>query len=120
MRLYGFWRSTATWRVRIGLHHKGIAFDYTPVNLRSGEQLADEYARINPMKQVPVLELDDGTRLTQSMPILDFLDETHPVPPLLPKHPLLRARSRQEAEIVVSGIQPLQNTSTQKYVADQL
>jgi maleylpyruvate isomerase len=120
MKLYGFWRSTATWRVRIGLHAKRLAFDYQPVSLTSGEQHGDEFRRINPMRQVPVLELDDGTRLSQSMAILHFLDETFRDPPLLPESPLLRARVRQLSELVVSGIQPLQNTGVQRYLADQL
>jgi maleylpyruvate isomerase len=116
MKLFGFWRSTATWRVRIGLAWKGLAYDYQPVHLfrDGGDQNRDDYARVNPMRQVPVLELDDGTRLTQSMAILDFLEATHPAPPLFPATPLLRARARELAEIVVSGIQPLQNTSVQR------
>jgi len=122
MKLYGFWRSTATWRVRIGLAWKGIAYDYQPVHLRrgGGEQNAEGWERINPMRQVPVLELDDGVRLTQSMAILDYLDETQPEPPLFPSGKLARARARQLAELVVSGIQPLQNTSVQRYVHEEL
>jgi len=120
MKLYGFWRSTCTWRVRIGLAMKGIDYHYHPVNLLKGEQHQNELARKNPMHQVPALELDDGTVLTQSMAILDWLDETHPEPPLLPRTPLLRARARQLAEIIASGIQPLQNTGTQNHVRDAL
>jgi maleylpyruvate isomerase len=122
MKLYGFWRSTATWRVRIGLHWKGIAYEYQPIHLTrdGGAQNAPGYEQINPMRQVPVVELDDGTRLTQSMAILDYFEETQPEPPLLPKAPLERMRARQLAEIVVSGIQPLQNTSVQLYVREQL
>ena len=120
MKLYGFWRSTCTWRVRIALELKGIEHEYQPVHLLKGEQHQDGYARKNPMRQVPLLELDDGTPLAQSMAILDYLDEVYPEPPLLPPEPLLRARARKLAEIVASGIQPLQNTSTQKYVREQL
>jgi maleylpyruvate isomerase len=120
MKLYGFWRSTATWRARLGLHWKGIDFTYQPVSLSANEQHSDSYAQVNPMRQVPVLELDDGTRISQSMAILHYLEETQPEPALLPKTPLLRARSRQLAELIVSGIQPLQNTGVQRYVADQL
>lgn len=120
MKLYGFWRSTATWRVRIGLGLKGIEHSYQPIKLTSDEQNRNEYARINPMRQVPVLELDDGVRLTQSMAILDYLDETHPEPALLPRDPLLRARARQLSELIVSGIQPLQNTSVQHHLREDL
>ena len=104
MKLYGFWRSTCTWRVRIALAMKGIEHQYQPVHLQKGEQHGDEFARKNPMRQVPLLELDDGTCLAQSMAILDHLDEQYPDPPLLPKAPLLRARARQLAEIIASGI----------------
>ena len=120
MKLYGFWRSTATWRVRLGLHWKGIEFFYQPVSLSNNEQNSDQYAQVNPMRQVPVLELDDGTRISQSMAILHYLDETQPDPPLLPATPLLRARARQLSELVVSGIQPLQNTGVQRHLADDL
>jgi maleylpyruvate isomerase len=120
MKLYGFWRSTATWRVRLGLHWKGIEFFYQPVSLSKSEQHSEDYRRVNPMRQVPVLELADGTRISQSMAILHYLEETHPDPPLLPKTPLERARARQLSELVVSGIQPLQNTGVQRYLADEL
>jgi maleylpyruvate isomerase len=120
MKLYSFWRSTCSWRVRIALQLKGVAYHYQPVNLAGGEQHGDEYARLNPMRQVPVLELDDGTRIAQSMAILDWLDATHPDPPLQPRALMDRVRARQQAEIITSGIQPLQNTSTQSYVRDQL
>jgi maleylpyruvate isomerase len=120
MRLYGFWRSTCTWRVRIALQLKAVEYQYQPINLVEGEQNQDDYGRVNPMRQVPVLELDDGTRLAQSMAILDWLDATHPEAPLLPRALMDRVRARQQAEIIVSGIQPLQNTSTQSYVRDEM
>lgn len=122
MKLYGFWRSSATWRVRIGLAYKGIAYDYQPVDLikGGGEQHRADYVAINPMKQVPVLELDDGTRLTQSLPILEYLDEVHPEPPLLPRDPIPRARVRQIAEMINSGVQPLQNTAVRRHVEEVL
>ncbi len=130
MRLYGFWRSSATWRVRIALAHKGLAYEYVPVDLRSadgGEQHAPGYAAINPMRQVPVLELGPADaslrtrlRLTQSMAILEMLEEVWPDPPLLPADPALRAHVREIAELVNAGIQPLQNTGVQQYVKDAL
>ena len=117
VRLWGYWRSSASWRVRIALHHKGIDFEYLPVHLvkDGGQQFSDEHRARNPLEQVPVLEVD-GVRLTQSMAILEWLEETHPELPLLPRDPVARARARQLAEIVNSGIQPLQHLSAQKYV----
>lgn len=125
MRLYGFWRSTATWRVRIALAHKGVAYEYVPVHLTKdgGEQHRPEFAARNPMRHVPVLELElNGTvrQLAESMAILEHLEEAFPSPSLLPKDPFLRARARQLAMLVVSGIQPLQNTKVQRHVANDL
>jgi len=105
--LYGYFRSSATWRVRLGLHLKGLAFEYRPVNLLKGEQRADDYLRVNPMGAVPSLVVD-GRVLTESLAILHFLDETHPAPPLLPADPFLRARVRALAEHVNSEMQPFQ------------
>lgn len=114
MRLRTYWRSSSAWRVRIGLALKGIEHEAIFVHLlrEGGDQNRPEYAETNPMLQVPVLEVDgpQGTfRLTQSMAILEYLDEAHPEPPLLPKTAELRARARELAEIVNSGVQPLQN-----------
>jgi maleylpyruvate isomerase len=125
MKLYGFWRSTATWRVRIALRYKGIAHEYEPVNLgkNGGEQNSAAFREVNPMRQVPVLELTHANavrRLTQSMAILEYLEEAFPDPALLPTDAFLRARARQLAEMIVSGIQPLQNTSVQRWVKDEL
>lgn len=112
MTLYGFWRSSATWRVRIALAHKGLAHEYVPVDLIKGDQHQPAHRARNPMGSVPVLDLEvDGRprRLAESMAILELLEELHPEPPLLPKDRFLRAR--QLALLVVSGIQPLQNSS---------
>jgi maleylpyruvate isomerase len=115
MKLYNFWRSSASWRVRIGLAWKGLSYEYVPIHLvrDGGEQHGEAYRAVNPMEQVPTLELDDGRRLSQSLAILEYLEETVPEPPLLPREPYLRAKARQLAEIVNAGIQPLQNTDTQ-------
>ena len=117
--LHNYWRSSASHRVRIGLGLKGLAYEYVVVNIVQAQQHAELYRAKNPMAQVPTLELteDDGTvrSLSQSLPILEYLDERWPSPPILPKDPYLRARTRALAEIVNSGIQPLQNlTTTQK------
>jgi len=109
VRLYAYWRSSSAWRVRIVLHHKGLPFAITSVHLREGDQHAPEHTARNAMAQIPVLELDDGTCLAQSVAILEYLEETHPEPAMLPADPIARARVRQAVEIINSGIQPLQN-----------
>ncbi len=118
--LHSYWRSSASHRVRSGLGLKGLAYDYVAVNILHKEQLADAYRARNPMAQVPTLEIteDDGRvqSITQSLPILEYLDERFPTPPILPKDLYLRARCRALAEIVNSGIQPLQNLSVTKAV----
>jgi maleylpyruvate isomerase len=120
-KLYGFWRSSATWRVRIGLCYKGLDYDVQPVDLRKngGEQHSEAYRALNPMRQVPLLEFEEGGRthrLTQSLAILEYLEERYPEPRLLPAEPFLRVQARRLAEIVNAGIQPYQNTGTQQYV----
>jgi maleylpyruvate isomerase len=126
MRLYSYWRSSASWRVRIALGYKGLSHEYRAIHLvrDGGQQYAPEYREINPLSQVPVLELEeDGTlrRIAQSMAILEYLEERFPDPPLLPSEPWRRARARMLAEIVNSGIQPFQNgPSVLGYVKDTL
>lgn len=114
MKLYNYWRSSASWRVRIALAYKGIAYEYVAVNILPavGENRADQYRALNPMTQVPTLVLDDGRQISQSMAILEYLEELAPKPSLLPADPYLRARARQLAELVNSGIQPFQNLPT--------
>jgi maleylacetoacetate isomerase len=122
-RLFGFWRSTATWRVRIALNLKGVPYEYVPVRLGRAEHRTPEFLAKNPMAHVPVLEIDlGGTRrfLAESIAIIELLDEVHPLPALLPKDPFLRTRARQLALLVASGIQPLQNTKVQSWVRDEL
>lgn len=116
MKLYGYWRSSASWRARIGLAWKEIPYEYVPVHLlrEGGEQHGDAHRARNPMRQVPTLEWTEGGetfRVSQSMAILEYLEDRYPERPLLPKTPFLRAKARQLAEIVNSGIQPLQNLS---------
>lgn len=112
LRLYGYWRSSSSWRVRIGLELKGLDWEYRAVNLQAKEQWSEAHRARSPLGQVPVLEVEDGgraLRLVQSMAILEWLDERFPRPPLLPSDPEGRARVRALAEHVNSGIQPLQN-----------
>jgi maleylpyruvate isomerase len=122
--LYSYWRSSSSWRVRIGLHLKGVPFVYRAIHLLKdgGEQWLPEHLKRNPTGQVPVLEAtgEDGKThaLGQSLAILEFLDEAFPAPPLLPLDPFRRARARQIAEIVNSGIQPYQNLSVLRRVSE--
>ncbi len=116
MKLYGYWRSSCSWRVRIALNHKGLPYENVSVHLvkDGGEQHGEAHRARNPMRTVPTLELTEGGRvlhLSQSLAILEYLEERHPSPPLLPAEPLERARVRMLAEMVNSGIQPLQNLS---------
>lgn len=125
MKLYGFWRSTSAWRVRIALAYKGIEYDYVPVHLRrgGGEQHRPEFRAKNPIGHVPVLDLAIGgheRQLGESMAILELLEELHPSPALLPSDPFLRARARQVAFLITSGVQPLQNTVVRLWVEREL
>lgn len=109
MRLHGYFRSSAAYRVRIALNLKGVKVDHAFRHLRKGEQRAADYLAMNPQGLVPTLELDDGAMLTQSLAILEWLDETYPAPPLLPADPLKRARVRAFALAIACETHPLQN-----------
>ena len=106
-KLYGFWRSLATYRVRVALALKGIEVEQVSINLLQGKQHADEYKKINPQGVVPALVIDGAPPLFQSIAILEYLEETHPKPPLLPADARGRARVRGLAQIVVSDGHPL-------------
>jgi maleylacetoacetate isomerase len=108
--LYSAWRATAPYRVRIGLALKGVAYDYSALDLIKGDQRGPEYQAVNPQKLTPALDLGGGRVLTQSLSILEWLEETHPEPPLLPKAPLDRQAVRAMALIVACDIHPLNNT----------
>jgi maleylpyruvate isomerase len=109
MKLHGYFRSSAAYRVRIALNLKGLSTDHLPHHLRKGEQCAPAYLAINPQGLVPTLERDDGTALTQSLAIIEWLDETHPNPPLLPEDPLRRAKARAFALAIACDVHPVQN-----------
>ncbi|KSB89136.1 maleylacetoacetate isomerase [Caulobacter vibrioides] len=109
MVLHGYFRSTASWRVRIALGLKGLAADQVFHHLRRGEQRAPDYLLINPQGLLPALALDDGRVLTQSLAICEYLDETHPEPPLLPSDPVARAQVRAVAQAIACDIHPVQN-----------
>jgi len=114
--LYSYWRSQATYRVRIALHLKGIAVEDRFIHLEKGEQSTAEYRAVNPLMTVPSLVLDDGTVLTESMAILEYLDEAYPAPMLLPKAPLDRARVRAIAQIAVADSHPLMVPRVRHYL----
>lgn len=110
MQLHGYFRSSASWRVRIALNLKGLAVTHVPHHLRRGEQRAPNYLALNPQGLVPALELDDGTVLTQSLAIIEWLEEAYPIPALLPPVDLVqRARVRAFALVLAADTHPLQN-----------
>ena len=116
MKLYEGWRSSASWRVRWALALKQISYDSVLVDIEAGEQFT-ALASLNPLRAVPTLELDDGRVLTESVAIIEWLDETCPGPPLLPRDPFARAHVRELVQIVNSGIHPLQNTAVRKAIS---
>jgi maleylacetoacetate isomerase len=116
VKLYTFFRSSAAFRVRIALNLKGLTYEPQFVSLPKGDHRKPEYARVNPQALVPTLELDDGTRLTQSLAIIEFLDEKHPQPRLVPKDALGRARVRSLALLIACEIHPLNNLRALNYL----
>lgn len=116
MKLYGYFRSGAAWRVRIGLHLKGVEFETIPIDLRANAQRAPEWLARNPQGLVPALELDDGTLLTQSLAILEWLDETRPEPPFLPLDAVERAKVRAVVLAIAADTHPIQNLGTLKRI----
>ena len=123
MRLYAYYRSSASYRVRIALYHKQLAFEITPVSLVENQHQSETHRARNPMQQIPVLEVEHEGRtvqLAQSMAIILYLDARHPERRLLPADALDRARAVELAEIVNAGIQPLQNTGVVRYLRDEL
>lgn len=122
MKLYGYWRSTSSYRVRIALALKGVPVEHVPVHLvrGGGEQLQPAYRAINPQARLPSLALDDGTVLTQSPAILEYLEERYPDPPLLPADPVARAHVRALAAIVGCDIHPLHNSGPLNHLRGDL
>ncbi len=120
MKLYNYFRSSASFRVRIALELKGLAYDYVPVHLARGDHKLPAYAAVSPTALVPTLELDGGERLGQSMAIIEYLDETHPEPALLPADAMGRARVRALAQLVACEIHPLNNLRVLKYLVREL
>jgi len=108
--LHSAWRATAPYRVRIGLQLKGCAYDYHPIDLIGGQQREPEYRAVNPQGLTPALDLGDGHVLAQSLAILEWLEETRPEPPILPRAAIDRAMVRRMAGIIACDIHPLNNT----------
>lgn len=117
--LHSAWRATAPYRVRIGLGLKGLDYDYSPVDLIKGEQRLPAFRALNPQGLTPALEVD-GRVLTQSLAILEWLEETRPEPPLLPKDPFDRQLVRTMALIIACDIHPLNNTRVGRYLNKEL
>ncbi len=121
LKLYNYYRSSASFRVRIALNIKGLNYDYVPVHLTrgGGQQFASEFKALNADALIPVLD-DDGHVLTQSLAIIEYLDETHPEPPLLPTSPVDRAYVRGFALTIACEIHPLNNLRVLRYLVKEL
>lgn len=109
LTLHGYWRSSAAYRVRIALNLKGVSYDQVTYDLRQKAEKADAFATLNPQKLVPALQTDTGAILTQSLAILEWLEEAHPEPTLLPEKPVDRAHVRAMCNLVACDIHPLNN-----------
>ncbi|RZJ15352.1 MAG: maleylacetoacetate isomerase [Acidovorax sp.] len=120
MQLYNYFRSSASYRVRIALAIKGLGYEYVPVHLVKGEHQQPAYTRLAADALVPTLVTDDGVALAQSMAIIEYLEETHPTPALLPPEPLARARVRALAQMVACEIHPINNLRVLKYLVREL
>lgn len=122
MKLYSYYRSSAAYRVRIALNIKGLAYETVSVHLTKdgGHNRRPEYHAVNPQMRVPSFVTDAGDVLIQSLAIIEYLDETHPEPPLLPKETLARAHARALAQIVACDIHPLNNVGPLRYLKREL
>lgn len=116
MKLYGYWRSSASYRVRIALALKGVEAQHIAVNLRTGEQGQGEHMARNPQGYLPVLELEDGTQLTQSLAIMDYIDAMFREPNLMPKDAVKRSKILAASLMIAADIHPIQNLSVLKYI----
>jgi maleylacetoacetate isomerase len=120
MKLFSFWRSLASFRVRIALKIKDLNFDVVSKDLLNGDQFNPDYINLNPQGMVPALVLDDGDILTQSVAILEYLKEVYPDPPLMPRDPMARARVRAISMIAVADTHPLVVPRVRKYILQKI
>ncbi|MFD1711016.1 maleylacetoacetate isomerase [Ottowia sp. GY511] len=120
MKLYNYFRSSASFRVRIALNLKGLSYEYLPVHLAKGEHRRAEFTSLSSEGLVPLLELDNGQRITQSMAIIEYLEETHPQSALLPADAIGRARVRALAQLIACEVHPLNNLRVLKYLTHEL
>ncbi len=122
MKLYSYFRSSAAYRARIALNLKGLSYDMVPVHLvkDGGHNRRPEFRAVNPQMRVPALVAPGGEVLIQSLAIIEYLDETHPEPPLLPKDPIARAKVRGLAQLIACDIHPLNNSGTLRYLKDRM
>jgi maleylacetoacetate isomerase len=122
VKLYTYFRSSAAYRVRIALNLKGLPSEMIPVHLQKegGLNRKPEYRAVNPQMRLPALELDSGDVLIQSLAIIEYLDEVHPKPPLLPRDPLERAKVRALAQVIACDIHPLNNVGPLRYLKNEL
>jgi maleylacetoacetate isomerase len=122
MKLYSYFRSSAAFRVRIALNLKGLAYEIVPVHLikDGGHNRRPEFRAVNPQMRIPALVARTGEELIQSLAIIEYLDETHPEPPLLPKDPIARARARALAQIIACDIHPLNNVGPLRYLKHEM
>jgi maleylacetoacetate isomerase len=119
VKLFSFWRSLATYRVRIAMNLKGLTPEVIDVNLMQGQQRDPKYREVNPMMALPALVDGDGPVLFESLAIIEYLDETHPNPPLLPREPKARARVRGLAQIVACDSHPLIVPRVREYLSHE-
>ena len=122
MKLYSYFRSSAAYRVRIALNLKGLSYETSPVHLirDGGHNRRPEFRAVNPQMRVPALVTDAGETLIQSLAIIEYLDETHPAPPLLPKDPIARAKVRALAQLIACDIHPLNNVRPLRYLKNEM
>ena len=122
MTLYSFFRSSAAYRVRIALNLKSLGYETIAIHLQKdgGRNKRPEFRAINPLMRVPALALDSGEVLTQSLAIIEYLDEIHPQPPLLPRDPVARAKARALAQLIACDIHPLNNVRPLRYLKSEL
>jgi maleylpyruvate isomerase len=122
VKLYSYFRSSAAYRVRIAFNLKGLSYETVPIHLQKegGQQLKPDYRAVNPQMRVPTLKLDSGELLTQSLAIIEYLDEVHPQPALLPRDPVDRAKVRALAQLIACDIHPINNLAPLRYLKNEL